>query len=365
MAIDPLAKHTAWIMDRGGKRRIHEITDISRIIWNRVRDDISTASVNIKIGIGSNQGDFLATLAGAVGRYELCIWRGDDRVWEGPITLCTFTKDGLIINARDPFHYAARTIMRAAYNNAYPNVDYVVNRAKRVIVAELARKEALDPPINVLPFLVDHQAPSDAKTSRNTPAYFSYVYEHIDEMAARAGMDYTVIGRAIHLWDTSKPAMGYTPTLTETDFLGDLYVSVYGMELGTSAAVTDGKGNFGVSGGVDPYYGEWERLETAYDEDATIAPTQAELQSQAARNNAGRNPVPLQVRIPDNSTLNMDGVLNITDLVPGIYMPLRATLNIIEISQMQKLQTVKVTETAGGETVQVTLFPASDPDDVS
>lgn len=365
MPITPLARHTAWIMERGGQRRIHEIVDISRIIWNRVRDDISTATVNVMATQDSAQAEFLASLAGATGRYELCIWRDDERVWEGPLTLPTFTRTGVEIGARDVMHYAARTIMRAAYDNSYPNIDYVVNRSKVILNAELARKEALDPPINVLPHLVDHQTATDAKTSRSTVPYFSYVFEHIDELAARAGMDYTVIGRAIHLWDTSKPAMGQTPVVTEADFLGDVYVTVYGMELGTIAAVTDGQGNYGTAGAVDPYYGEVERLETAYDEEATVAPTVAELESQAVRNLAGRNPVPLQVRVPDNSSLNMNGVLNITDLIPGIYMPLRAKLNIIEIAQMQKLQTVRVTETAAGETVQVTLFPASDPDDIS
>lgn len=362
MAIEPLKKHTAWIMDRGGKQRIQELVDLESVEWNRVRDDISSARVKVTANKDSAQAEFLSTLAGATGRYELCIWRDNLRVWEGPITLPTFKSKGVEIEARDVMHYGARTIMRAAYDNAYPNTGYVVERARNILVTELARKEALTPPINVVPYIVDHQTLSDAQTSRYTPPYFAYVYEHIDDLAAKAGMDYTVIGRAIHLWDTSKPAMGYTPTVTENDFLGEVYVSVYGMELGTIAAVTDGMGNFGTTGASDPYYGEWERLETAYDEDATAPPTVAELTSQAERNLAGRNPVPLQVRVPDGSSLNMNGVLTIDDLVPGIYVPLLANFNIITISQMQKLQTVRVTETAAGENVQVTFYPASDAD---
>lgn len=367
MAIEAIEKHTAWIMDRGGKQRIHEITNIVDLQWGRERDEISQAHVTVSSNRDSKQADALKELATATGRYELCIWRDDVRVWEGPITLVTFKREGVEINARDIFHYGARCIMRSGYDNSYDGtlgIDYVTNRAALILNTEFARLEALTPALNVLPFLVNHQTATDAKTSRKTLPYQYTVYEHIDELAARSGIDYTVLGRAIHLWDTSKAALGYTATMTEADILGEMYVSVYGMELGTRAVVTDGQGTWGAAGGTDAYYGIWERLDTAYDEKAATSPTTAELVSQAQRNLVGRNPTPLQVRIPDNSTLNMNGVLTIDDLVPGVYVPLRATLNLVEVSQMQKLQNVKVHETPSGETVQVTLYPASDSDDV-
>jgi len=362
MSIPSIEKHTAWVMERGGKKRIEQLVNIESIEWTRVRDDMSQAIVKVGANRDSAQADFLASLAGATGRYELCIWRGQERVWEGPISLVTFTRERVEIMARDVMLYVSRTIMRAGYDNSFPNIAFAVQRAKDILVAELARKEALDPPVNIVPHIRDYQTPTDAKVSRVTLPYQMTVFDHIDDLAAKGGIDYTVLGRSILLWDTSKPALGYTPTVTEKDFLGEMYVSIYAMELGTIAAVTDGQGRFGVAGAVDPYYGEWERLESPYDEDASAAPTDAELVSQAQRNLAGRNPVPLQVRIPDGSSLNMDGALQMSDLVPGVYVPLRANINLVEISQMQKLQTVKVIETAQGEDIQVTLYPASDAD---
>lgn len=364
MAINKVERHTVWIMERGGKKRIEQLTNIESVEWTRVRDDMSQAIIKVGANVNSEQAKFLASLAGAVGRYELCIWRGTERVWEGPLSLVTFRKEGVEIMARDVMLYTARTIMRAKYDNSFPNTIFAVQRAKNVLTAELARKEALNPPINVVPHIRDFQTPTDAKNSRVTLPYQMTVFDHVDDLAAKGGMDYTVLGRSILLWDTSKPALGTTATITEKDFLGELYVSVYGMELGTIAAVTDGQGGFGVAGAVDSYYGEWERLESPYDEEATASPTKAELVSQAQRNLAGRNPVPLQVRIPDGSSLNMDGTLKMADLVPGVYIPLRATINLVEISQMQKLQVIKVIETSAGEDVQVTLYPASDPDEV-
>jgi hypothetical protein len=102
---------------------------------------------------------------------------------------------------------------------------------------------------------------------------------------------------------------------------------------------------------------------TVYDQDASAAPTQAELDSQAWRNVSGRNPVPVEVRVPDNTGIRLDETLTIHDLVPGVRVPLLATLNARKISQDQKLDRVVVTETGAGENVQVTLTPATKPDE--
>jgi hypothetical protein len=289
-------------------------------------------------------------------------------VWEGPITLVTFNREEVEINAKDIMHYATRLIMASEYDNSYPNIDYVVNRAKTILETEFARKDSVEtglglPSVNVIPYVADHQHATDAKTSAKTLPYQYTVFEHIDSMAADKGMDYTVVGRALHLWDTSQPAMGYTRTATEVDFLGELYVSVYGAELGTVAAVTDGQGTYGTSGTADAYYGLVERLATAYDENAETAPTTAELESQASRNLYGRLPTPLQVRVPDNSSISLDGVFRLEQLVPGVYIPLLCKIGIVKVSQMQKLNTMSVAEDGSGEIISVTLFPASAPDE--
>ena len=86
-------------------------------------------------------------------------------------------------------------------------------------------------------------------------------------------------------------------------------------------------------------------------------PSEAEMRSQAQR--MIRIPPPLVVRVPENSTLNPNGTLAINELVPGIFIPLQASLPGRTVSQMQKLDTLTVTETADeGEEVQVSLSPA-------
>lgn len=357
MAIGCVSRHTVTIYDRGGQNKLAEIVDLSEVSWSRVRDDISEANIQLSGAPCNDQNDILSQIRSS--RHEVVIHRGNERVWEGPITRISGTRNSFSIHARDVMHYAARTTMRNAYSNAYPNIGFTITRAATIMNTELARKEALDPPINVLPFLTLHQLPTDARTSAATEAYQYQVWEHIDELAAKSGMDYTVVGRAIHFWDTHQP-LGQTATLTQADFLGDLEVTEYGMELATWAHVTDGEGVYGSAGANDPYYGEIEILATAEDEtEGASPPTSAELASQASRNLAGRMPTPVVVRVPENSSLNPDGVLTMSDLVPGVWMPLRAEVIGFEIAQMQKLQNVKVTETGDGEQITVTLQPAS------
>lgn len=73
--------------------------------------------------------------------------------------------------------------------------------------------------------------------------------------------------------------------------------------------------------------------------------------------------MPVEVRVPDNSGVRLSHDLTIDDLVCGVQVPLRATLNARRLSQLQKIDLVTVTETADGETIQVTLSPANKPDE--
>lgn len=619
--------HTAALYDRGGAKKLADLGDLERVKWERKRDDSSSATVYIGTpGIECQQALGLAE----AGRVELVIFRGSERVWEGPISRIAYQGDHVEIEARDVMLYVVRTIMHHEYDNRHPNTARVLDRIKRVMTAELARKEALDPPVNVLKhvqyiyvagsttypasyysitgvrraigdakslqamedalagmrttygltagfgipggtsynggywqpvryqdwqvrqymilaaqalsvyppafiqraqiwgiffgrflgtgvgfnvggFATDHrlfldtedyaagdgmvfgsehivhhelchlmdftfgsesirsrwlalnpagfqygvgwdrqdydlnprgftrdygrysfqedlaeiaglvmsksQKPfmdmllasdpivrgkvalykewmaansggaidtvsffeaistgktvvtkgengaTDARTAARTLPYELTAFEHIDNFAARGGVDYTVIGRSILFFDVHT-RIGQTPMVTKDDFIGDPIITQYGMELGTYVAMTDGKGNYGAAGGIDPYYGEWEILHQAYDEDAQgsnpeDAPSVAELESQAKRTYLSGSKPPLVVRVPDNTRLNPNGVLTIADLVPGVWIPLSATLPGRTVSQMQKLDSMTVEEIAGsGEVIKVTLSPA-------
>jgi hypothetical protein len=234
---------------------------------------------------------------------------------------------------------------------------------------EMARKEALDPPYNVLPnvqYIYDTPR-TDSKTAAHTLPYQMTVFDHVDQYAAKGGLDYTVIGRSILFYDVHQK-IGQTAMVTQNDFLGDLVITQYGAELGTQIYISDGKGHHGSYGAVDPYYGEWEWVQDAYNENTGSAPnatdpTVGEMNSQASRIWSQSKLPPIVVRVPDNTTINPAGVLSVADLVPGVWVPLTASLPGRTLSQMQKLDTMSVEESASAdETITVVLSPAPQPD---
>lgn len=368
MPIDCVSKHTAFIFDRGGTQRLFPVKSMAEVRWNRVRDDISEANIKIAAKRCFEQEETLSQIE--PHRHELVLYRGQQRVWEGPITRIGMDSQQMEIHANDVVHYLSRTAMVAAYDNAYPNTDFAIDRIRTIIEAEMGRKEAAEsflypdlPGYNFVDRIVYHQTPTDAMTSRKTPRYHKTVWEEIDEMAAKGGIDYTVVGRAMHIWDTSK-TLGSTRTATQADFNGQIKATAYGMDLATRAIVTDGEGNYGEAGGIDPYYGLVENLETAYDETEGVdPPTSAEMTSQALRNLNGRNPVPTVLRVPDNSSINPAGIFTIDDLVPGVRIPLRAKILIRTFNQDQKLDKMTVVESPDSEKISIVMSPANQPDE--
>jgi len=359
--------HTAELFDRGGRKKIGSLGPLTRVKWERRRDDISVAQIWIAT-VDKSCAEVLRLAE--TNRTELVIFRGDKRVWEGPINRIAYQGASVEIEAKDLMYYVQRTIMRNEYDNRYPNVGLVLDRIERVLTAELARKEALDPSCNILNHVryiyadTEHGG-TDARTAAHTLPYEMTVFQHLDNYAWRGGVDYTVVGRSIMFFDVHT-RIGQTPMVTADDFIGDPVITQYGAELTTYVAMTDGKGHWGEAGGIDPYYGEWEVLHQAYDENASTPdpeddnePSVAEMTSQARRSwIQGIRPA-LVVRIPDNTRLNPAGVLTIEDLVPGVWIPLTATLPGRTLSQMQKLDNMSVEETAeGGEEIKVTLSPA-------
>ena len=362
--------YTAAIFDRGGKNRLGVITPLARVVWERVRDTISTAEI-----ITAQPTMKCLNLLKEVqaNRHELVIFRGSKRVWEGPITLITREGDTVSIAARDVFHYAYRTAMHNTYSNALPwdGVDFttrvtpVVDRAVRVLTQEFARAKenvaVCNPVYNVVPHIrtVRHSNIAlESRTRRVTEPYMLTVYDDIDSMAQNSGLDYTVVGRSIIFNETRVP-LGRTQPVTERDFIGSPIVSSYGMDSFTRVFTTGDAGMYGEAGGIDPYYGELEYVEQMFDEDSQEAPTQNSLNSAAVYNMYGKLPVPTVVRLPDGTRLNHNGTLRMEDLVPGINIPLRASLTAIELVQMQKLNTVKFEFTPDeGEIITISMTTA-------
>jgi hypothetical protein len=371
--------HTALIYDRGGKTRVAKLVDLSKVKWGRTRNGVSDAEVLISGRACEGQAEVLSKIHPR--RHELVIYRGAERVWEGPIIQATSTTGLTSIVAKDVGDYLRGT----ALSKAWPGPDaggppLMTDRIEQIIEWELAqpytvtvgtggaahsvtmpRWEGLTPPANILPFL--EVRPGTVLTRSSTQAFEMTVWDHLSNLV-RSGVDMTTVGRKILVWDTAE-ALGRTRTLTEADFYGNPEVILSGSEFAAIFHVVpqqdeSATGVAGNAGDVDPYYGVWTMVHTADSEgNEEGTPDQWALNSQAQRGLLGRNPVPVEVRLPDSAGLRVSHDLTIQMLVPGIEMPLLAQFGERRLSQMQILDRMTVEETPAGENISVTLVPSA------
>jgi len=366
--------HRVFVYDRGGIVPRGEITPLSKVQWTRKRDDLGNMIITTN-GFGDDCGALLADTHTWI--HELVVFRDGERVMEGPITLIEDSTEGFTIEAKDVMGYVYRRIMRQGYNDAFHTVNgveegllTVVERGGLLIADALARN---DP--NVLPYVTLFTFPDDARESRTQPDFAKTAWEELDDLAANAGLDYSTIGRRIILNDTHRP-IGRLPEFRSEYFDDPPKITEYGMLLADYYAVTNNAGLYAAVEHEDSPYGGVEILVSAFNENAatdaaTMTPAQQEavvkvLLEQAKRGIASRYPAPYIVRVPDNSMLVPETPVGINQLVPGVWIPLRAQGTVIEISQWQKLDMVQVIEEAGKEQVRVTMSPApnqgQDPD---
>lgn len=370
-----LGTNRAFIYDRGGQRLRGEITPLARLNWGRKRDDISKVLLTTN-GFGSDCGALLENTH--TWQHEIVVFRDGKRVWEGPITRIQDSADGVEMEAWDVLGYVYRRIMRQGYNDAYRLVngvvagqETVVQRATQIVMNALAP----DNP-NVLEYVTSLNFPDDAGQSRVVPDYSKMAWEEVDDMAATAGLDYSTIGRRIMLWDTHRP-LGRLPEMRSIHFSDPPVISEYGMQFSTHFGVTNNNGIWGAAtrpigpeGLIEMLasaYGETEGAATEVLTPAGIAALESTLNKQAERNIAGRYPVPMVVRVPDNSTLSPETPIGINQLVPGVWIPLRAQGLVRSVAQWQKLDVVTVEQSGDSpERVAVTMSPApnrgEDPD---
>ena len=363
--------YRVFVYRRGGFTRVGELKGLSKLEWNRVRDDISTATISVA-DWDIDCGSLLASLQ--TWAYELVIYRDNgysvDRVWEGPITLLTYAHDEVTIQAKDMMGYAYRRILRQRLADSGAG-DTVVGRATRALQSAFAPE---DP--RILAYMRPIRNSNDARQWRVTPAYSRTVFEEVDDLAANAGLDYTCIGRSILLWGT-KNRIGSLPELTDRDLGAAPIVSEYGMSTSNFYVVSDGNGAYGTAdrfgGDSLQTYGRVEILASTWTADSTTSPS-ADFSQEgvekvkesyskfAERAIADRFPPPMVVRVPDNTSLNPDTPITIQQLVPGVAVPLRSEATLRTVKATQKLDSVKVTVQGGKEVVSIVLSSFSRDD---
>lgn len=365
-----IERHSVLIFDRGGKRRISQPVDLAEIQWERAMDRKTQASLLITGQACREQSRILEQIEPR--RHELAIFRGRERVWEGPITQTKSTSSYFKLDASDIIEYLDHT----ALSKKWPNADgggppLMTARLKQIIEYELStnytvatgagnrlitRWENIGKPANIKPYL-DIRA-GTTLTRAVTEAFEMTVGEHLYNLGRSVGVNYTTVGRSLVIWDGS---IGRTRTVTEKDFSGDFEVISAGSEFFNVAHViateTDATTPPSVGHATNDmsFYGPWETTISTSSEDPSSSATPQELNTQARRAISGLYPVPLQLIAAQGASLILSPGLTMSELVAGVELPVRAKQNIRPVSQLQRLDEMTVRETAQGETITVNL----------
>ncbi|QDH93091.1 minor tail protein [Microbacterium phage Margaery] len=379
--------HTALIFDRGGRNRWRQLVDLTSVDWGRTRDTFREATIVVAGNSCREQASILTGIQPR--RHELVIWRGKERVYEGPVLRVSTFRDRAVILARDVGEYLNGTALSRDWpletgEPVSADSSLMTERVRTILSYELTepytmtvgtggaahdvevpRWEGLTPPANVLPH-IEVRRSETLLTRSDTVAFEMTAGEHLANLSD-GGLDFTTVGRKIVVWDSAE-TIGRTRVVTDADFDGELEIIYEGTEhysISHTSAQRDEEDehtdpdepapSVGNAGGPNPYYGVWTNIKSLSSEDGSDTPTQDALNSQAQRDQVGRTPVPIDIRVPDGSTLRLSPTLGINELVPGTTIPVRAEMNLRKVQQDQRLDSMTVTETAQGETIKVSL----------
>lgn len=342
----------ALVTDRCGERSIVELEGITDLRWQRIIDDSSEAQVTVAIG-----GDANTACCQALGdirswAHALQVLREDELVWEGPIVDIDYRYDQVTITARD---VTAWLDVRTTHNPIDYTADSGTGPVDLSVIAQAIISSALSPDDPcILPYLTI--VPTGVLGEKELDPDEEIAGDVLRELA-RAGLDYTAIGRRILIG----PDINGIFTASGQAFvhLVDEHFTAFPriLEAGTEAAtrwIVKGDGDVKASaGGTDPYYGLIEQIAT---EDQIEHPLLAFVAARSRLESS--NPPPVYADLTGGSGLVPEAPVCINDLIPGRLVDLTTRRLCRELTQSMRLVGVNVRYPGGGtEAVNIILAP--------
>jgi NADH:ubiquinone oxidoreductase subunit len=341
--------------DRGGVNQIGEITGLTYLRFERVRDGVGDCSLVV-----TGPDDKCCELLGSLRtiRHELVLYREGRRVWEGPITRLSYQPGRVEIEGRDIGWYLSRRALEV-------DLDYTGQSVSAVKVLgdvlEAHYPRAGDP-FNIGQFITLVEGPDDARTAAKYLAFTRTVGNLLDQYSSRGGIDYTVSGRRLVIYD-AQTRVGVLPKMSDEWLSSSVNVTEYGQELKTRSFISNSETTY--TSALAPqewlnYYGPIDSIENNTDEgDGTPDNEDLQaLQEVATRLLAVGFPTPVRLWVADGARLDPCYPAEFDELQAGAWVPVESRNTCRQLSQWQKLQKVSVTWTGGDELVDVSLTKA-------
>jgi hypothetical protein len=352
-----LGEYTVMAADRGGVTRLGQLTGLSSLRFNRVRDGTSECSM-VLTGPDEECCGLLADLRTA--RNEVVVYRNGARVWEGPITRLGYRPGVVEVDARDISWYVSRRILEREVDQ----VGRPVEAGALLYDLLLAHYPRAGDPwgFNVGPWVTRVLGEDEARTAARIKAYSRTLFDVLDQYAHSGGIDYTVTGRRLVLWDT-QTQVSVLPTITSDMIDGTVNVTEYGQELRTRSYVTTSEDTYSSAIAAQQwmdYYGPIDFVDTNVDEGGgSPTPPDAPAMEEIATRllNVG-HPAPTRVWIGEDSRLDPCYPVEFSQLQAGAFVVLESVETCRRVSQWQKVQEVSVVWTPAGESVSISLVRA-------
>jgi hypothetical protein len=350
--------HRAYIYERGGVHLISELTPLTAVQWQRIRDDISSASITVPT---FECCDVLSELRTC--KHELHIVRNGVTVWQGVVTRIEYEVDETRVYAEDLLWVAKRSAIEVGYSHAYPNIGLALDRMDALLTECYSR---LADPWNMLPHLRKLVGVDGPRTSRNVFAWQMSVWEDLDKYAEDYGTDYVMINRDLFYFDIHLQWQILSP-LNESFLSDPPRIVEYGNQAGTRAIVTNGHGFAGVSVPDPTHVLEFGLIDliTTNEIDGQVVgdPTAEEVASwadTATRHVTQSFPPPVGIVIPANTTLLPGAPWGIQQMVPGAWFKANVDRYCRTVEdEWQRIHEVVVTEESpAGEQIKFTAVSA-------
>lgn len=333
--------YRAAIFDRCESAKIADLDDVVFGMWQRILDGTSQAEVEV----GRNGACCRALDRIVPWRHELVIWRDREQVWSGPLL--------------DPEYGSSSTVLRARDRWAWLDV-HAIRRDMEL------SGDYTDIAVTLLEHALTHPDGSEDETcilanldARSTGVLTDVEYKAYQRsMGAelrnlvRGPLNATFLGRRLVLFGPQ--GLGRTAMLQDKNFLDDVTVVQDGYGMATRVVVV-GDGVIGSCGGTDPFWGLIERIIT----DNTITSVRGAEALACAELSAAQHP-PMVVSVPNGARLSQQAPVSISELVPGMVVPVWSSRTCRTVNQDLVLTRLQVQWDSSGEQVAVTLAPGGE-----
>ncbi|WKK11983.1 hypothetical protein QYN14_00085 [Rhodococcus ruber] len=308
------------------------------IQWERRGEMSSNAGIDITVP---------AELGGSLEPWfhRVCVWRGEDLVWRGPIVRTEVTGSRVSIEAVDPSIWL--------YRRAVTQTRSFTAQDLSVIAAQLVRDAMAD---NDPDRLIDHMmvVPTGIVTSLEVTAGTRYVADELADLVD-LGLRWQVCAGVLVIGPVAD-SVEHDQPLGDRDFTAALTVIKNGEATVTDAIVQGGSATGRAT--VPSELGKLVSIIRADSADTVTACTRRALEEV---NRYGRTPRTLEV--PRSARLTGQAPIPLPMLVPGVRVPVHTDRQGLSVSAMMRIESLSVVSDGTAEAIVPVFAEAPAPID--